>query len=169
MVKGMCLYSGILNVHPSLLPRWRGPAPIFHTIMHGDTETGVTIMQIRPHRYTENIIISFLVIYVVIINAYTTRFSTHPRFDVGPILSQELHQVPENCTADELGDALAAKGAHLVSCESMPYKRRLVECLMVTWLLCFCCALQLLNTLATLPERLAQRREQRQTGATFGK
>lgn len=53
----MCLYSGILNVHPSLLPRWRGPAPIFHTIMHGDTETGVTIMQIRPHRYTENIII----------------------------------------------------------------------------------------------------------------
>lgn len=164
----MYLYSGILNVHPSLLPRWRGPAPIFHTIMHGDTETGVTIMQIRPHRYAENIIISFLVIYVVIINTYT-RISTHPRFDVGPVLSQELYQVPENCTADELGDALAAKGAHLVSCESMPCKRRLVECLMVTWLLCFCSGLQLLNTLATLPERLAQRREQRQTGATFGK
>lgn len=126
-------------------------------------------MQIRPRRYTENIIISFLVIYVVIINADTTRFSTHPRFDVGPILSQELHQVPENCTADELGDALAVKGAHLVSCESMPCKRRFVECLMVTWLLCFCSVLQLLNTLATLPERLAQRREQRQTGATFGK
>ncbi|KAI4788363.1 hypothetical protein KUCAC02_035901 [Chaenocephalus aceratus] len=31
---------GILNVHPSLLPRWRGPAPIFHTIMHGDAVTG---------------------------------------------------------------------------------------------------------------------------------
>uniref|UniRef100_A0A673WMH3 Mitochondrial methionyl-tRNA formyltransferase n=1 Tax=Salmo trutta TaxID=8032 RepID=A0A673WMH3_SALTR len=39
---------GILNVHPSLLPRWRGPAPVFHTILHGDTITGVSIMQIRP-------------------------------------------------------------------------------------------------------------------------
>ncbi|XP_076588275.1 methionyl-tRNA formyltransferase, mitochondrial [Chaetodon auriga] len=100
---------GILNVHPSLLPRWRGPAPIFHTIMHGDTVTGVTIMQIRPHR-----------------------------FDVGPILNQELHQVPENCTADELGATLATKGAHL-----------------------------LIDTLATLSERLAHKREQRRTGETF--
>lgn len=88
---------------------------------------------------------------------------------MGPVLSQELYQVPENCTADELGDALAAKGAHLVSCERMPCKRQLVECLIVTWLLCFCSGLQLLNTLATLPERIVQRREQRQTGATFGK
>ncbi|ERE75720.1 methionyl-tRNA formyltransferase [Cricetulus griseus] len=36
---------GILNVHPSCLPRWRGPAPIVHTVLHGDTVTGVTIMQ----------------------------------------------------------------------------------------------------------------------------
>ncbi|XP_034385425.1 methionyl-tRNA formyltransferase, mitochondrial isoform X2 [Cyclopterus lumpus] len=100
---------GILNVHPSLLPRWRGPAPIFHTIMHGDTVTGVTIIQIRPHR-----------------------------FDVGPILNQELYQVPENCTADELGAALATKGAHL-----------------------------LIDTFMTLSERIAHKREQRQTGATF--
>lgn len=118
----------------------------------------------QVHRKHYNI----LVIYVVIINAYA-RFSTHSRFDVGPVLSQELHQVPENCTADELGDALATKGARLVSCESMPCKIRLVECFIVTWQLCFCSGLQLLNTLATLPERLAQRREQRQTGATFGK
>ncbi|XP_030269986.1 methionyl-tRNA formyltransferase, mitochondrial isoform X4 [Sparus aurata] len=81
---------GILNVHPSLLPRWRGPAPIFHTILHGDTVTGVTIMQIRPHR-----------------------------FDVGPIVNQELHQVPEKCTADELGAALATKGAHLIPLRTM--------------------------------------------------
>ncbi|XP_039985561.1 methionyl-tRNA formyltransferase, mitochondrial [Xiphias gladius] len=100
---------GILNVHPSLLPRWRGPAPIFHTILHGDTVTGVTIIQIRPHR-----------------------------FDVGPILNQELHQVPENCTADELGAALATKGAHLLR-----------------------------DTLMTLSERIANKREQRETGATF--
>ncbi|TKS70372.1 Methionyl-tRNA formyltransferase, mitochondrial [Collichthys lucidus] len=100
---------GILNIHPSLLPRWRGPAPIFHTIMHGDTVTGVTVIQIRPHR-----------------------------FDVGPILNQELHRVPEKCTADELGAILATKGAHL-----------------------------LMDTLMTLSERMAHKREQRQTGVTF--
>uniref|UniRef100_UPI0037E851BE methionyl-tRNA formyltransferase, mitochondrial n=1 Tax=Semicossyphus pulcher TaxID=241346 RepID=UPI0037E851BE len=100
---------GILNVHPSLLPRWRGPAPVFHTILHGDTMTGVTIMQIRPHR-----------------------------FDVGPILNQQFQQVPENCTADELGTALASKGAHL-----------------------------LIDTLMTLSERMLDKREQGQTGATF--
>ncbi|CAB1452932.1 unnamed protein product [Pleuronectes platessa] len=100
---------GILNVHPSLLPRWRGPAPVFHTILHGDTVTGVTVMQIRPHR-----------------------------FDVGPILNQELHQVPENCTAEELGAALAEKGAHL-----------------------------LIDTLMTLSERMAHKTEQSKTGSTF--
>ncbi|KAM9765382.1 methionyl-tRNA formyltransferase, mitochondrial isoform 2-T2 [Menidia menidia] len=100
---------GILNVHPSLLPRWRGPAPIFHTIMHGDTVTGVTVIQIRPHK-----------------------------FDIGPILNQQLHQVPESCTADELGADLATKGAHL-----------------------------LIDTLKNLPERIANKREQGQTGATF--
>lgn len=99
---------GVLNVHPSLLPRWRGPAPVFHTVLQGDTVTGVTIIQIRPYR-----------------------------FDVGPILNQELHQVPDNCTADELGAALATKGAHL-----------------------------LLGTLKSLPERLAHKREQEQAGAT---
>ncbi len=35
---------GVLNVHPSLLPRWRGPSPIEHTILEGDEKTGVTIM-----------------------------------------------------------------------------------------------------------------------------
>ena len=36
----------ILNVHPSVLPRWRGAAPIERAIMAGDTETGVTIFKI---------------------------------------------------------------------------------------------------------------------------
>lgn len=36
---------GCINIHPSLLPRWRGAAPIQRTIYAGDTETGVTIMQ----------------------------------------------------------------------------------------------------------------------------
>lgn len=36
---------GALNIHPSLLPRWRGPAPIQYAILEGDAKTGVTIMQ----------------------------------------------------------------------------------------------------------------------------
>lgn len=76
---------GILNVHPSLLPRWRGPAPIFHTILHGDSVTGVTVMQIRPKR-----------------------------FDVGPILQQEPCEIPKNCTADKLGATLAVVGARML-------------------------------------------------------
>nr|XP_015198779.1 PREDICTED: methionyl-tRNA formyltransferase, mitochondrial isoform X2 [Lepisosteus oculatus] len=100
---------GILNVHPSLLPRWRGPAPVFHTILNGDTVTGVTIMQIRPKR-----------------------------FDVGPVLSQELYPVPPNCTAEQLGASLATLGAQMLIC-----------------------------TLKNLPERIANRREQSKDGATL--
>ncbi|XP_010875735.1 methionyl-tRNA formyltransferase, mitochondrial [Esox lucius] len=100
---------GILNVHPSLLPRWRGPAPVFHTILHGDSVTGVTIMQIRPNR-----------------------------FDVGPILHQEVYQVPCNSTSDQLGVTLALKGAQL-----------------------------LIDTLRNLPERIKNRREQAKDGATL--
>lgn len=37
---------GALNIHPSLLPQWRGPSPIQYAILNGDTETGATIMQI---------------------------------------------------------------------------------------------------------------------------
>src|SRR5689334_16170484 len=37
---------GILNVHPSLLPRWRGAAPIQSALLAGDTETGVTIIRL---------------------------------------------------------------------------------------------------------------------------
>lgn len=37
---------GCINVHPSLLPRWRGAAPIQRAILAGDTETGVTVMQV---------------------------------------------------------------------------------------------------------------------------
>src|SRR3989338_588997 len=37
---------GAINIHPSLLPRYRGPSPIVTTILNGDTETGVTIIKI---------------------------------------------------------------------------------------------------------------------------
>lgn len=39
---------GCINVHASLLPRWRGAAPIEHVILHGDNQTGVSIMRIVP-------------------------------------------------------------------------------------------------------------------------
>ena len=38
----------MLNVHGSILPKWRGAAPIPHSIMNGDTSTGISIMRIRP-------------------------------------------------------------------------------------------------------------------------
>lgn len=37
----------MVNVHPSLLPRWRGAAPIIYTLLHGDEITGVTLMKIK--------------------------------------------------------------------------------------------------------------------------
>ncbi|KAJ3060631.1 hypothetical protein HDU98_003436 [Podochytrium sp. JEL0797] len=40
-----------LNVHPSLLPRYRGAAPIQHTILNGDTETGVSIMELHEEQF----------------------------------------------------------------------------------------------------------------------
>uniref|UniRef100_A0A4W2D5A3 Methionyl-tRNA formyltransferase, mitochondrial n=1 Tax=Bos indicus x Bos taurus TaxID=30522 RepID=A0A4W2D5A3_BOBOX len=76
---------GILNVHPSCLPRWRGPAPIIHTILHGDTIAGVTIMQIKPRR-----------------------------FDVGPILKQETVPVPPKSTSKELEAVLSRLGANML-------------------------------------------------------
>lgn len=39
---------GFLNIHPSLLPRYRGAAPVAHAILNGDAKTGTTIMQLDP-------------------------------------------------------------------------------------------------------------------------
>lgn len=44
-------FSGMINVHASLLPRWRGAAPIIYAIMNGDRTTGATIMTIKPNRF----------------------------------------------------------------------------------------------------------------------
>lgn len=85
---------------------------------------------------------------------------------MGPILSQVFHQVPENCTADELGAVLATKGAHLVS-KFFIFKDVLLNFAMN--LSNHVSDLQLLDTLATLPEVLTRKRDQQQMGATFGK
>ncbi len=47
---------GCINVHASLLPRWRGAAPIQAAILHGDPETGVTIMRMDPGMDTGDIL-----------------------------------------------------------------------------------------------------------------
>src|SRR5579862_1442027 len=75
---------GCLNVHASLLPRWRGAAPIQRALLAGDEETGITIMQMDEG------------------------------LDTGPILLQQPLPIAPKTTAGELGDALAALGGHLV-------------------------------------------------------
>jgi methionyl-tRNA formyltransferase len=75
---------GAFNVHASLLPRWRGAAPINRAIMAGDSETGISIMRI-----TEGL-------------------------DAGPVCLEARVPIGRDETAGELHDALAAKGAALM-------------------------------------------------------
>jgi methionyl-tRNA formyltransferase len=75
---------GCINVHASLLPRWRGAAPIQAAIMHGDEETGVTIMKMDPG------------------------------VDTGPILSQRAIPITPEDTAGSLSLRLAELGAQLL-------------------------------------------------------
>jgi methionyl-tRNA formyltransferase len=75
---------GCLNVHASLLPRWRGAAPIQRAILAGDPETGITIMQMDEG------------------------------LDTGPILLQQAIPITPKITAGELSDSLATLGARLV-------------------------------------------------------
>lgn len=72
---------GCINVHASLLPRWRGAAPIQRAIMAGDRQTGVTIMRIAL------------------------------KLDAGDMLHKEEIPIGPHDTADELHDKLAVLGA----------------------------------------------------------
>jgi methionyl-tRNA formyltransferase len=76
---------GIVNVHPSLLPKYRGPSPIETAILNGDTETGVTIMQLSKD------------------------------MDAGPIYSQVTVQLNDTETAPQLEQQLAELGAQELS------------------------------------------------------
>ena len=75
---------GCLNIHASLLPRWRGAAPINATILHGDEETGVTIMKMDAG------------------------------LDTGPILSQRSTRIEPDETAGSLFETLSQLGADLL-------------------------------------------------------
>lgn len=75
---------GCINIHPSLLPRWRGAAPIQRAIESGDKETGITIMQMDKG------------------------------MDTGPILKQENYLYRGDETAGELHDLFSYRGAELL-------------------------------------------------------
>ncbi len=76
--------KGTFNLHASLLPKYRGAAPINWALMNGDTRSGVTTFMIRE------------------------------QVDTGGILLQDAVQMPASMTAGELHDVLAASGAALV-------------------------------------------------------
>jgi methionyl-tRNA formyltransferase len=75
---------GCLNVHASLLPRWRGAAPVRAAILHGDQTTGVTIMKMDPG------------------------------LDTGPIISQSQTSISPQDTAETLSQRLAELGSELL-------------------------------------------------------
>ena len=68
---------GCINVHASLLPNWRGASPIQASLLHGDAETGVTIMQLDAG------------------------------MDTGPMLTRATCKIPADATASSLHDTLA--------------------------------------------------------------
>ncbi|HET9863709.1 MAG TPA: methionyl-tRNA formyltransferase [Steroidobacteraceae bacterium] len=72
---------GCLNIHASLLPRWRGAAPIQRALLAGDAETGVSIMQLDEG------------------------------LDTGPVLLERRHPIGLHDSAGDLHDALAELGA----------------------------------------------------------
>jgi methionyl-tRNA formyltransferase len=76
--------AGCINVHASLLPRWRGASPIQHAILAGDAQTGVSLMQMDEG------------------------------LDTGPVYIAEAIPLHERETAETLHDRLASLGASMV-------------------------------------------------------
>ena len=73
-----------INVHASLLPRWRGAAPIQRAIMNMDSETGVSIMKIEP------------------------------KLDTGPVMLQSKVKIHPNLNSEELSNEMSKTGAKLI-------------------------------------------------------
>ena len=91
-----------LNVHASLLPRWRGAAPIQRAIEAGDTESGITIMQMDAGLDTGNMLASSR----CAINQNSTAASLHDELaDIGmPLLLDVLKTLPEHLAAGQQQD-----------------------------------------------------------------
>ena len=83
--------KGCINVHASLLPRWRGAAPIQRAILAGDTETGVCIMQMDEGLDTGGILLQQT---VPILEDDTTLSLTSRLSEVGPpVLLKAMEQI----------------------------------------------------------------------------
>ncbi len=89
---------GCLNIHASLLPRWRGAAPINRAIMAGDKETGVAIMRISEG------------------------------LDAGPVCLEARMPIGANQTAGEVHDELATRGANLMVQALSALERGQLDC-----------------------------------------
>ncbi len=76
---------GVLNIHPSLLPKYRGPAPLESVLLSDDTETGVTIMLLDTE------------------------------VDHGPVLVQEQWPLPETETFETLAEKSFIRGGELIA------------------------------------------------------
>lgn len=104
---------GCLNIHGSLLPRWRGASPIQRAIWAGDEKSGVTIMQMDEGLDTGNMIIKG----ETPLDETTTAASLHDELaDMGAVLTlQVLNDIAENGmpSAQKQDDALATY-AHLL-------------------------------------------------------
>lgn len=85
----------MLNVHASLLPRWRGAAPIIHAIANGDDKTGITIMTVKPKHFDVGDIVRQ---EIVPIYKDTTLIDLHEKLANlgGKILIEELEKLPHN-------------------------------------------------------------------------
>ena len=75
---------GFINIHPSLLPKWRGAAPIQRAIMNGDKNIGVSIMKIEE------------------------------KLDSGPILASKEFELDKNATHGEIEKKISIEGANLL-------------------------------------------------------
>ena len=84
---------GCLNLHPSLLPRHRGPSPVATAILEGDETTGVSLMLLDEG------------------------------MDTGPVIAQRLYNLSGEETAGELTDTLFALGAELLADSLAPWAR----------------------------------------------
>jgi methionyl-tRNA formyltransferase len=76
--------KGCYNIHGSILPRWRGAAPIHRAILAGDAETGVTIMEVVP------------------------------KLDAGAMVSKKIVPIMETDTTQSLHDVISEQGALLM-------------------------------------------------------
>lgn len=100
----------MINLHASLLPRWRGAAPIIYALMHGDHETGVSIMQIRPKHFD---IGAILAQRTVSIGADILMPALHAQLanDGAQLLVDCVRQIPDSLhNACEQNNALATYG-----------------------------------------------------------